>query len=74
LACGGLHESIDKRLLNDFDAVGNAARDPQMHERRLARRAPPDRKFHTLRVTNIGHVRILMPDEGLIRTTGPFQG
>jgi hypothetical protein len=35
-ASGGLHELIDKRLLNDFDTVGNAARDPQMHERRLA--------------------------------------
>ena len=37
LASGGLHELINKRLLNDFDTVGNAARDPHMHERRLAR-------------------------------------
>ena len=73
-ASRGLHELINKRLLNDFDTVGNAARDPQMHERRLARRASTDRKFYTLRVSNIGHVRILMPDEGLICTTSPFQG
>jgi hypothetical protein len=71
-AGGGLYELINKRLLNDFDAVGNAARDPHMHERRLARRASTDRKFHTLRVSNIGHIRILVPDEGLICTTSPF--
>jgi hypothetical protein len=65
---------IDERLLDDFDTVGNAARDPQMHERRLARCASADGKFYTLGVSNIGHVRILMPDEGLIRTTSPFQG
>ena len=36
-ASWGMHELINKKLLNDFDTVGNAARDPQMHEGRLAR-------------------------------------
>ena len=70
----GLHQLVNKRLLNDFDTVGNAARDPQMHERRLARRASADGKFHTLRVSDIGHLGVLMPDECLICATSPFQG